>query len=230
MNGRYDRQIPVFGEEGQARIASAKIGVAGCGGLGVNLLTQLAEAGVNHYVLSDGQVPDISNLNRQFIYSPCDYRPKADVAGDWILMLNPLAEVEAHAEPLSVDTRAMFAGCDVLVDCMDNMESRMILSDLSEEIGVPLVHAGVSGMEGQIAVCIPGKTPSLRDMIGTVKDQEGPVPAFGAAVSMIAGMEAVEVLKLISGMGSEIQGKMVTVDMCTWRTETVEFRWPDHKV
>ena len=224
MNGRYDRQIPVFGEDGQQRIASARVGVAGCGGLGVNLLTQLAAAGVNRYVLSDGEVPDITNLNRQFIYSPCEYRTKAQVSGEWVLMLNPMAEVEAHSEPVSFDTRAMFAGCDVIVDCLDNMESRMVMSDLSEEMGVPLVHAGITGTHGQIAVCIPGNTPSLRDMIGTVGEPEGPIPSVGAAVSAIAGMEALEVLKVIAGMETEAAGKLITVDMDTWKIESVDFR------
>ena len=223
MISRYERQMDIFGEEGQAKLSAARVGIAGCGGLGVNVITQLAVAGVNHYVIADGQVADITNLNRQFIYAPYDCRPKASVSAEWILALNPLAEVEAHAEPVSVDTRAMFAQCDVLVDCLDNMESRMILSDLSEEMGVPLVHAGVSGTQGQIAVCIPGKTPSLRDMIGTVTDPEGPIPAVGAAVSAIAGMEALEVLKVISGQGSNIAGKLVTLDMGSWSMETVGF-------
>ena len=182
MISRYERQMGIFGEEGQAKLSAARVGIAGCGGLGVNVITQLAVAGVNHYVIADGQVADITNLNRQFIYAPYDCRPKASVSAEWILALNPLAEVEAHAEPVSVDTRAMFAQCDVLVDCLDNMESRMILSDLSEEMGVPLVHAGVSGTQGQIAVCIPGKTPTLRDMIGTVTAPDGPIPAVAAAV------------------------------------------------
>ena len=223
MNGRYDRQLPVFGEEGQERIQTATVGIAGCGGLGVNVITQLTEAGVSAFILCDPQTPDVTNLNRQFIYSPADYRPKAQVAGEWILALNPMAMVESHAQPLTEDNMAIFRNCDVVVDCLDNFESRMVLSDLSEKTGIPLVHAGVAGMQGQIAVCIPGKTPSLRDMIGTMKDPEGPVPSVGAAVSVIAGMEALEALKVISGMGSEDAGKLVTVDMSTWTTETVDF-------
>jgi molybdopterin/thiamine biosynthesis adenylyltransferase len=78
-------------------------------------------------------------------------------------------------------------------------------------------------MEGQIAVCIPGKTKSLREMIGTMKDPEGPVPSVGAAVSAIASMEALEVLKIISGLGTDNAGKLITVDMKGWTTETVEF-------
>lgn len=219
MIDRFDRQMPIFGEDGQQRIMNAKVGIAGCGGLGVNVITQLAMAGVSRFILADPQVPDITNLNRQFIYTASDWRPKAEVAAQWILALNPLAEVEVHSEPVTVETRAMFSGCDILVDCLDNFESRMIMSDLSEEMCVPLVHGGVTGMDGQIAVCIPGSTPSLRDMIGTMSDTEGDTPSVGAAVSVIAGMEALEVLKVISGLGSGAAGRLVTFDMSSWGTE-----------
>lgn len=223
MIGRFDRQLPVFGEEGQERIMSARVAIAGCGGLGVNVITQLAIAGVSNFVLADPQAPDITNLNRQFIYTAADYRPKAEVAAQWILALNPLADIEVHNEPVTVDNRAIFAGCDIIVDCLDNFGSRMVLSDLSEEMGVPLVHAGVTGTEGQIAVCIPGSTPSLRDMIGTMADPEGVVPSVGAAVSVIASMEALEVLKVISGIGTDTAGKLVTVDMSAWDVESTSF-------
>ncbi len=228
---RFERQLPIFGDEGQNRILSARVGIAGCGGLGVNVITALAEAGVSHFVLADPQMPDITNLNRQYIYTAGDLRPKAEVAAQWILALNPYAEIEAHPEPLSVDTRAMFRGCDILVDCLDSFEARMVLGDLSEEMGVPLVHGGISGTEGQIAVTIPGKTPCLRCMLGTMRDQEGPIPAVGAAVATIGSMEALEVLKIISGLGTETAGKLVTVDMSTWTTESVEISGdPDCKV
>ena len=116
MIDRFDRQMPIFGEDGQQRIMNAKVGIAGCGGLGVNVITQLAMAGVSRFILADPQVPDITNLNRQFIYTASDWRPKAEVAAQWILALNPLAEVEVHSEPVTVETRAMFSGCDSGLD------------------------------------------------------------------------------------------------------------------
>ena len=223
MNGRYSRQIPVFGEEGQARIQSARVGIAGCGGLGVNVATQLAMAGVGAFMLADDQMPDITNLNRQFIYAASDFTPKCETCAQWVLMLNPVMEVECHAERITTETYRMFEGCDVIVDCLDNMGSRMILSDASEELGIPLVHGGISGMNGQIAVCIPGETPSLREILGTVPGDEGEIPAFGAAVSVIAGMEATEVLKLISGTGSPAKGRLIAIDLDAWHIDDVSF-------
>lgn len=220
-DGRYDRQMPVFGEDGQARIMQAKVGIAGCGGLGVNVITQLTVAGVSRFVLSDPQVPDVTNLNRQFIYASSQGVPKVETAAEWIRSLNPSAEVEVHVEPVSMD---VFSDCDVIVDCLDNMNGRMLLSDSSVEHGIPLVHAGVQDTFGQIAVCIPGRTPSLRDMIGTLPESKGDVPSVGAAVSVIAGMEALEVLKILAGTESGAVGRLITVDMATWTVESVDYR------
>jgi len=220
---RFERQLPIFGEEGQQRIMNSVVGVVGCGGLGVNVITQLCMAGVSHFILCDHQTPELSNLNRQFIYSAGDYRTKAVISAEWVLALNPSSEVQANSEPLSAENGDLFQGCDILVDCLDNFESRMILSDLAERMNVPLVHGGVSGYDGQIAICIPGKTKSLRDMIGTMKSPEGPVPSIGAAVSTIASMEALEVLNIISGKGSDSEGKLITVDMRKWTVDSAQF-------
>jgi molybdopterin/thiamine biosynthesis adenylyltransferase len=220
---RFERQLPIFGEDGQQRIMSAVVGIIGCGGLGVNVITQLVSAGVSHFILCDHQSPELSNLNRQFIYSASDYRPKSVISAEWILALNPSAEVQSNAEPLTELNGDLFKGCDILVDCLDNFESRMILSDLAEKMGVPLIHGGISGYNGQIAVVVPGKTKSLRDMIGTMKSPEGAIPSVGAAVSIIASMEALEVLKIISGQGTSNEGKLITIDMGNWTTESVQF-------
>ncbi len=220
---RFERQMPIFGDEGQQKIMGAVVGIVGCGGLGVNVITQLVMAGVTHFILCDHQYPEPSNLNRQFIYSAFDMRPKSVISAEWILALNPSAEVQSNAEPLTADNGALFQGCDILVDCLDNFESRMVLSDLAESMGVPLVHAGVSGFEGQIAVCVPGRTKSLRELLGTMKQPEGMTPSVGAAVSVIASMEALEVLKIVSGIGTENEGRLITVDMRDWSTDRVDF-------
>ena len=220
---RFERQMPIFGEEGQQRIMSAVVGIIGCGGLGVNVITQLTAAGVSHFILCDHQSPELSNLNRQFIYSASDYRPKSVISAEWILALNPSAEVQSNAEPLTESNWDLFSGCDILVDCLDSFKTRMIVSDMSEKMGIPMVHAGVSGFNGQIAVCVPGKTKSLREMIGTMKDPEGMIPTVGAGVSMVASMEALEVLKIISGIGTENEGKLITIDMKDWTTDKVQF-------
>ena len=218
---RFERQLPIFGEEGQMRIMNAKVGVAGCGGLGVNIITALAEAGVCRFVLCDHDVPDVTNLNRQFIYAAGDMRPKSMISAEWILALNPVADVEAISEPVTSENLDMFAGCDVVIDCLDSFEARMALDDHSRKLGVPLVHAGISGLNGQLYVSVPGRTPSLRDVLGTVRDPEGPVPSVGAAVAAVAGMQAMEALRVISGLGSACEGVLTTVDLGTMTMERI---------
>lgn len=222
MSSRFDRQMPIFGEEGQQRIMAAKVGVAGCGGLGVNVITALAEAGVCRYILCDSDVPDVTNLNRQFIYAAGDPRPKSVISAEWILALNPIADVEAVSEPVTPDNGDMFAGCDVIVDCLDSFEARMALNGHSQRYGIPLVHAGISGFDGQLYVSVPGRTPCLRCVLGTALDPEGPVPSVGAAVAALAGMEALEALRVISGIGSSCEGVLTTVDLRTMSVERVE--------
>ncbi len=216
---RFDRQIPIVGEDGQQRLLSARVGIAGCGGLGVNAITCLVEAGVSDFILSDPDMPDITNLNRQFIYYAGDMRPKCVIAAEWVLALNYMATAVASSEPVGPETAMMFTGCDVVLDCLDNMESRLALGDWCAENGVPLVHAGVTGNHGQVTVCVPGETPCLRCMIGTMKDQENP-PNIGCNVALVAAMQAAEAIKLIVGQPSEARGRLVTIDMGGWRIDS----------
>ncbi len=115
----------------------------------------------------------------------------------------------------------MFAGCDVIVDCLDSFEARMALDGHSRRLGIPLVHAGVSGFNGQLYVSVPGRTPPLADVLGTARDPEGPVPSVGAAVAVVAGMEALEVLRLVAGLGSVCEGVLTTVDLGTMEVERI---------
>ena len=222
IGGRFERQLPIFGEEGQQKLMNVTVGVAGCGGLGVTLITELAEAGVSHFVLADPDYPEISNLNRQFIYAMSDPRPKAQISAQWITAINPLAEIEVHAESFREGTESMFDCCDIIADCLDSIKDRLRLADYAYSSGKTLVHGGVCGLEGQIAVSVPGKTPSLREMIGTSKG-DSEVPSLGAAVSAIASLQATEILKIASGLGTENEGKLVAVDLKSMTMEKIAF-------
>ena len=98
----------------------------------------------------------------------------------------------------------------------------MALNDHSQKLGIPLVHAGISGFNGQLYVSVPGRTPCLRCVLGTARDPEGPVPSVGAAVSAMAGMEALEALRVITGMGAASEGVLTTVDLGTMSSERTE--------
>ncbi len=221
---RHDRQMRVFGEDGQRRMAEAVVGIIGCGGLGTNVATALTVAGVGRLVLMDPDRPEITNLNRQYVY--CDRldesRPKAELLAEWVRSRDASVEVEAHATAFSRETQYLLDDCDILVDCLDTMAGRMELNRYSVESGKPLVHGGIDGFIGQLAVCIPGRTPCLHCMMGSVPERRGKPVSIGAVVSTVGSMEAAEVLKLITGR-EETAGSFLSMDLESWRFQRIAF-------
>ena len=213
---RYSRQIALFGEEGQEKLCKAKVGVAGCGGLGTTLLTNLASAGVGTLVIADGDVPDVSNLNRQFVYREGETDSKAELLKTWLTSVNPDAKVIAFCGVLNEDNLdSVFHNCDILVDCLDRISTRKILSRYAVRTGKPLVHAGVTGFTGQLTVVIPGKTPDLEQIYDKVSDAPaGTVTSsVGSMVSTMASLEATQVIQLITSTGAPFIGKMLLIDL-----------------
>ncbi|MDO5853012.1 MAG: HesA/MoeB/ThiF family protein [Thermoplasmata archaeon] len=224
--GRLDRQLPVFGEDGQRRISDARVGIVGCGGLGTSVSTALAVAGVRRFVISDPDFPEETNLNRQYVYAGRvgpGARPKAEILADWIRLQSPGAEVDVHVCRFDDSTSHFYDGCDVLVDCLDSIRSRMDLNRYSVATGKPLVHGGINGYTGEIAVCVPGRTPCLRCMMGDVPESDRPPASVGAIVAMVGSMEAAEVLKIVSGIGSSADSPFLYIDMGGWRFTPVRF-------
>ncbi len=224
--GRYERQMRVFGEEGQEKIASATVGIIGCGGLGTSAATALASAGVGRFAIIDPDVPEESNLNRQYAYcknvDSGDIRPKAEILSEWIREIDPDAEVGFHIGRFDDETRHLFDGCDLLVDCLDSVSGRMELNRYSVESGKPLVHGAINGFIGQVAACIPGKTPCLQCMMGSVPEPRAAPASIGAVVSAIGSLEAAEALKLITGRAGSA-GLFLSVDVESWRFQTLRF-------
>ena len=213
---RYSRQIPLFGEGGQEKLRKAKVGVAGCGGLGTTLLTNLASAGVGTLVIADGDVPDVSNLNRQFVYREGETEHKAELLKTWLTSVNPEIKVVTFCSTLNDENiDYVFRDCDILVDCLDCISTRKILSRCAVRTGKPLVHAGVTGFTGQLTVVIPGKTSDLEQIYYNVSDAPaGTVtPSVGSMVSTMASLEATQVIQLITSTGSPFIGKMLLIDL-----------------
>lgn len=212
---RYERQFPIIGDEGQRKLRASTVAVVGCGGLGTTVATMLSEAGVGKIILIDKDTPCESNLNRQFVYRSGDTAPKSELLGKWILGLNP----ETSADIRCCDFRDTDFSCDVIVDCLDSVKGRLDLSDLAFSKKIPLIHAAVGSMEGQLCVCIPGETPCLRCMIGYQKEYNGTKPSLGAVVSSVAAMEAIETIRFIIGETSPARGALVTFDFISYSTD-----------
>lgn len=223
--GRYDRQLLELTEEEQGRISSATVGLVGCGGLGTSVATALALAGVGRLRMMDPDVPEESNLNRQYAFCGHvgDGRSKAELLAAWVRGLNPSVEVEYERAAFGPGTRGFLDGCDVLVDCLDSIGARMELNGYSAETGRPLVHGGIDAFVGEVAVCVPGRTPCLRCMMGSVPEREGPPASIGSVVSTVGSMQATEVLKLLAGRRSETEGVFLSMDFERWRMTPVRF-------
>lgn len=221
MSERYSRQIPLVSAEGQEHLAESRVAIIGCGGLGCNVMTQLAVAGVGEIVLVDRDTPSESDLNRQFVYAGRGSAPKAQLAAEWVRKISERTEaVPMNLELDRSNVASILKGCDVVVDCLDNNESRLVLNAGVQKEGIPLVHGAVDGPLGQVTVIVPGKTACLECFLPEVKS--GMIPAIGSVVSVIGGIEATETIKMISGKGKPLVGRLLSVKASTWDIRIVE--------
>ena len=205
---RYLRQLPLLGEEGQFKLAAASVFIAGTGGLGSPVATYLAAAGVGRIVLLDGDTVDTTNLNRQFLHHTADIgREKAQSGVEKLCALNPEIQISAVCERLTEKNVVRLVGeCDIIVDALDNDETRRILAEFAVQKGLPYFHAAVSGFSGQFASFYPKEGPCYFCVFSAAESKyENPVfPIVGTTAGIIGSMEAGEVIKYITGKGTSV--------------------------
>ncbi len=234
---RYARHLalPDFGEAAQLRLKAASALVVGAGGLGCPALQYLAAAGVGRIGIVDGDTVALHNLQRQVLYRTDDVGlGKAETAARHLRALNPLVRVEAfprHLEEAEAD--ALVAGWDVVLDATDNFPTRYRINDACARRGVPHVHASIDRYTGQLAVFnapLPdgSRGPDYRDLYpeppapGTVPDcAEGGV--LGVLPGLLGTWQAAEALKLLSGTGRPLSGRLLLVDLRDGTTHTLRF-------
>jgi adenylyltransferase/sulfurtransferase len=228
---RYRRHLslPEVGVEGQRALLAARVLVIGAGGLGCPAAQYLAAAGVGTLGLVDFDVVDASNLQRQVLYGTADVgRPKLEVARERLRAMNPDVEVELHAARLdSGNALELFAGYDVVVDGADNFPTRYLSNDACALLGKPNVHGAVLRFEGQASVFDARRGPCYRCLYpeppppGAVPNcAEGGV--LGVLPGLVALVQATEVVKLVTGIGEPLIGRLLQVDAL--RMEFQEFR------
>jgi molybdopterin/thiamine biosynthesis adenylyltransferase len=223
---RYSRQLPMLGARGQIDLASSTVAVVGLGGLGSLVSYYLAAAGVGRLILVDGERVELSNLNRQILYGTSDVGEwKADVAARRLSELNPDIEVVPRREALSPDNVGrLLEGADVVVDGLDDWRARMILDNYTQETGKPLVHGAVDGFFGQMTVIVPGKTPCLACLAPRDLGHRGCRAALGAAVGLVAVLEALDTIKLVAKIGKPSIGRLLVIDALNTRVEEIELK------
>jgi len=209
---RYHRHMMIagWGEAGQERVKSARVFVAGAGGLGSPTSIYLAVAGVGRIAICDCDSPELSNLNRQILHN--DSRigmNKAQSAKLTLSELNPTIEVTAIEDRIEADNVDDLVGdADIIVDCMDNFPTRYLLDECAVRRGIPFVHASVWGLEGRLTFIHSPDTPCLRCIFPVAPPREV-FPVLGAAPGVIGCLQAVETLKYITGIGENLKNQLL---------------------
>ncbi|MET0787869.1 MAG: molybdopterin-synthase adenylyltransferase MoeB [Cellulomonas sp.] len=213
-----------LGVDGQRRLRNARVLVVGAGGLGAPVLQYLAAAGVGTIGIVDDDVVEVSNLQRQVIHRSTDVgRPKVDSARDAIEALDPDIDVVVHPARLtSANVDAILRGYDVVVDGTDNFPTRYLVNDACARLGLPDVWGSVLRFDAQTTVFWDRHGPQLRDLFPQPpRADEVPSCAeagvLGALCGQVGSVMATEVVKLVTGTGETLLGRVLVVDALSGR-------------
>ncbi len=226
---RYARQIilPVFGGAGQAKLKGAHVAVIGAGGIGCPAITYLAAAGVGRLTMIDDDVVELSNLQRQPLFTDADIGArKAVVAAEAARRINPHVETVAIAQRLDgANAAPLLTGANLILDGCDNFVTRLAVNRAAVALQIPLLSAAIGAFEGQVALYEGWRpnSPCYACLVGDDPDREGINCAeqgvMGALAGMIGTMAALEAVRALTGWGSGLTGRLAIVDMLDrrWR-------------
>ncbi|NHD17973.1 MULTISPECIES: adenylyltransferase/sulfurtransferase MoeZ [Actinopolyspora] len=230
---RYSRHliIPDVGMEGQKRLKNAKVLVIGAGGLGSPALMYLAAAGVGTLGIVEFDEVDESNLHRQIIHGQSDLgRSKAESARDSIADVNPFVQVNLHQTHLTSDNALdIFADYDLILDGTDNFATRYLVNDAAVLQGKPYVWGSIFRFEGQASVFWETYGPNYRDLYPE-PPPPGMVPScaeggvLGVLCASIGSIMVNEAIKLITGIGETLLGRLMIYDALEMSYRTVKIR------
>jgi molybdopterin/thiamine biosynthesis adenylyltransferase/rhodanese-related sulfurtransferase len=218
---RYSRHIRLaeIGLAGQERLRRARILVVGAGGLGSPSALYLAAAGIGELGIVDGDVVELSNLQRQILHNTDRIgSPKVASAATTLGALNPDVRVSAHHARLTeVNAGALLRGYDVIVDASDNFSTRYLINDVALQLGTPVVHAAILGFEGQLTVFPPRGAPCYRCLFAAPPPAElapscQEAGVLGVLPGILGTLQATEALKLVLGIGTSLAGRLLVFD------------------
>jgi len=228
---RYSRQLLLagFDIEGQQQLLAATVLVVGLGGLGCPVAMYLAAAGVGRLVLVDDDLVDLGNLQRQIAHTTARIGSnKAESARQTLHALNPGTRIEVLAERLAGERlNAVVAGCDVVVDCSDNFRTRFALNRATVAAGKPLVSGAAIRAEGQLSVFDsrqPG-APCYHCLYEEADELDASCSSNGVLaplVGVIGSLQALECIKLLSGFGEPLIGRLLLFDAATLQFQELQ--------
>jgi molybdopterin/thiamine biosynthesis adenylyltransferase len=216
----YSRQVILkeLGRKGQKKLAESKVAVVGLGGLGTASSLYLALAGVGCLRLIDQDTVELNNLHRQVLYSLDDlHYPKVEVSAKRLKKSNPLVKVEPVPENLNANNvERLLSGMDCVVDGLDNMRTRYLVNRACVKLGVPYVFGAAIGMEGNLSVFSTPETPCLECVFPDIDDSSMLTcdvrGVLGATPGIIGTLQAMETIKVLTGIGSVLKSKLMICD------------------
>lgn len=214
-NLRYARQVMIdgWGEEGQRKLKNSTVFVAGAGGLGSPVSIYLTVAGVGKIIICDFDSVEITNLNRQILHSHTRIGiNKALSAKITLTGINPDVEVIPITEKITESNAFEIIGdADIILDCMDNLETRYILNEVAMKKGIPLVFGAIYGIQGMLSFIQPPDTPCLKCLFPEPPLKET-FPVVGATPGVIGALQALEAIKYLVGIGKLLKNKLLVWD------------------
>ena len=221
---RYTRQLHItgWGEDAQQKLKSARIGIAGLGGLGSPVSLYLTALGAGTIVAADNDTVSRSNLNRQILYTENDLgEEKTEIAARHLTELNPHVHIETVKKKITDSTvTSIFEGCDIIIDCLDNFEARFALNRFAVANHIPFIHTGIRGFYGQLFTVHPPDTPCLACFLSDYsRDRSAPTPVCGPTAGVLGSLEAIEAVYILTGIEQPHYGKLLIVDLRTMSIE-----------
>ena len=210
---RYDRQIMIrdFGVEGQKKLKRACVLIVGAGGLGCPITTYLTAAGVGKLLIVDFDRVALSNLNRQVLHwqeNLDDY--KARSAAEKLKRLNPHVSIKPLTEKLDKENiKQYLSGVDIIIDALDNFETRLILNEAAVAGKIPFIYGGINGFVGMTTTIIPYESPCLACIFPNSPPAEEKFPVLGTTPAVIGSIESTEAIKHIVGLGENLVGRLL---------------------
>jgi molybdopterin/thiamine biosynthesis adenylyltransferase len=215
---RYQWQLSVagLGEEGQKRLRSASVLVSRCGGVGGAVAAALAAAGVGRLILAHGGNVRLNDLNRQFLMTTDGIgTPRADLAAHRLRELNPTIQIVPIGENVTAaNAEHLASAADLVAVCAPTFSERLLMNLVAVRQGKPLVDCAMYELQAQLVTVIPGRTPCL----ACLYPEEPPhwkreFPVFGAVAGAIGCLGAMEAIKVLTGLGEPLLGRMLLCDL-----------------
>lgn len=221
---RYHRNIAAegFDESAQLRLLGSHVCVVGAGGLGSSVLNYLVASGVGEITVVESDTVSLSNLQRQVLYTTADIgEPKAEAAARRLSSMNPSCRLNVIAERLTGhNAEAVLAGHNAVVDCTDNYASRYIIDGICGKLEIPMVYGTAQDWGGQVSVFhyvnnAGVRSGGYRALFPDMPVQKELVGVVSPVVGIIGSVQGVEVIKILTGKGITLSGRLFNVDALT---------------